>query len=132
MYSIFAVFFSLLAPGAGAVFNAQYLKGLVFILLFCLGKSFFLPLFLRFFARANLVRGLKIIYIFNIVYISIIAISIIDSALFASDKNANFILAFVCAVCARAVQINTLNENIFNMLSGNNLFFTYVKPPRKK
>ena len=132
MNNVFAVFFSLLAPGAGAVFNAQNAKGFVFLFLFCLGKSFILPLILRFFAGVNLTRGLKIIYVFNIIYVSIIALSIVDSAFFASAKNANFVFAFVCALCARAAQMNTLHENIFNMLSGNNLYFSYIKPARKK
>jgi len=131
MNGVFSIVFSLLGPGAGQVFNGQLAKGLIFMLLFALWRSFFLPLFLRVFARTDLRRGLKIIYVFNIIYMFIIAGAVIDAFYFSYSARGNFLFAFISVLCVRGAQRSTLNKNIFEMLCGSPLFFYYVKPPRK-
>lgn len=132
MNGALAVLFSLMAPGAGQAYNGQFVKAGIIIFFFALGKSFVLPLMLRFFARGRERRGLKIIFGFNIFYILFVVGAIIDAYAFSSSKNSSFILCFVLVLCARAVQINTLNENIFFMLCGNINYFSFVAPKRAR
>ncbi|WP_428898557.1 hypothetical protein Dip518_000757 [Parelusimicrobium proximum] len=135
MNIIIAAVFCLVASGAGQIYNGQIFKGIIFAFIFALGKSFLLPLALRFFKDKEQVKALKFIFGFNIFYILIIFVSVADAVYFSFNKSfewRNFIFAFLSSLAIISVRVNTLEKNIFAMLAGRADLFEYVKPNAKK
>jgi len=118
MIKLVAVFFTLIAPGAGHVLSGHYTQGAVIGLLFAVGRSGLLPLVLRA-LNVQTERGLlQTFYAFNWFYIVLIWYAIIDSFLQTkSNAPLHFLQAIFCAACILVAYKNTFCKFIFEALS---------------
>lgn len=119
MAPLLALLFSLIAPGAGQIYNGAYGKGIVLGVLFMLGKSALLPLCIRLFKITSEKGTLKIFYFFNWFNIALISLAAFDSFYFAFyTVSGKFLYALIFAVASVSVFRSTNNEIIFTLLSG--------------
>lgn len=133
MISFLVVFFSFIAPGMGQIFLGNYKEGILWGIFFALGKSAILPLFLRIFRVEKLKTTLKIIYIFNWLYIALIccaSISAFHGGKYLTDRN--WLYAILFAVMITLVYKNTLNNFVFTSLCGRKDVFDLVKKQKNR
>jgi hypothetical protein len=118
--------FSLLAPGAGQFYNGHYYKAVFFGMVFSMGLSVFLPMFLRSFQKKPETFFLKAIRFFNFVYATLIALSVFDAILFCwKQKNPfefeNVAFSLVFAIAIISLHRNLKSKHVFDMLVGNGM-----------
>lgn len=133
MNAFTAAILSLLAPGAGQIYNGQYLKAAVLAGAVIFGKSLILPLCLRAFAPRKKETGLKLILFFNYVYIALVLYAAADAGLCAGGFYAvNLAAAILSAVAIISARKNSLQKNLFSMISAENYYFDFVRPQKKQ
>ena len=114
-----ALLFSLMAPGAGQILIGKFFQGILFGLLFALGKSALLPLSLRLFGVTQLKRMLRFMYVCNWGYIMLIFVAAAAAFFQAQHVVQKNWLAAVCfIICVRVIQKQTFNSFIFTALCG--------------
>ena len=114
-----ALLFSLMAPGAGQIFIGKFWQGVLFGLLFSLGKSALLPLSLRLFKVTQLKRVLQFFYVCNWGYIVLILGAAFLAFFQAQTVEKNYLLGTVLfIICVRVIYKQTLNAFIFTALCG--------------
>ncbi len=127
-----ALLFNLIMPGAGQIFLGQFVEGILFGLLFCLGRSALLPLSLRLFKVSTLKQTLKIFYVCNWCYILLIFISLF--AVFfqrAGSEKKYFLETIFFIISARLIYKQTFNSFIFTTLSGRSGVWKILQNIRK-
>ena len=135
---LIAVFFSLIAPGAGHIFAGDYTQGVVLGLLFVLGRSGLLPLALRVLKVKTLKGVLQAFYSCNCFYITLIFYALISSFLQTkSNAPVHFLYAFIFAICISVAYKKAFSKFIFTALCGReDLYELYLKnkklPSEKK
>lgn len=135
MSIIYALVLGLLVPGCAQIFNAQYLKGSLFVAFFLLSKSTILPLLIRFLNFKEKQKVLKLIQNFNILYVAFSIAAFIDGIVGAFNTEHSLKLTIISLVLAILV-INAANQLkskfIVYSLSGRDDIFEYLYPPIKK
>lgn len=132
MNPILAFVFSLVAPGSGQILNGQYGKGLVLGVLFALGKSAVLPLFIRFFGISSRRGVLRTLYAANWLTVLVIVYALVDAVYDAFVLPGGQILtAVLAALMIVAVYKNTFNNFIFTALCGREGIYPLLRPVKK-
>ena len=132
MNALAALALSLIAPGAGHIFNGFYAEGIVLGTLFAFGKSTLLPLVLRVFGVSNLKRTLQIFYVCNWFYIALISYAALTSFWrgFAALQT-HFWYAVLVAVAVSLLYKNTLNAFVVTALCGRTGVYAILRAGRK-
>lgn len=128
MNALFALFFSLLAPGAGHVFMGNFAEGICIGLLFALWKSALLPLGIRVLRITELEKLLKYFYVCNWLYILLVCYAVF-SAFWRGFwcESGHFLYAILFAICVIVTYKNTFNRVIFTMLCGRTSIYDMVR-----
>ena len=114
-----ALLFSLMAPGAGQIFIGKFWQGILFGLLFALGKSALLPLSLRVCKVTQLKQMLQFFYVCNWGYIVLILVAAFSAFLQAAQIEKKYFLATLFfIICVRLIKKQTFNAFIFTALCG--------------
>ncbi len=130
--SFVSLLFSLMAPGAGQIFIGRFAEGLLYGVLFSLGKSAFLPLSLRLFRVTTLKRTLQFFYVCNWGYIVLILGSALAAFLQTKNGMNGYVLyAILFIVCVRLIKKQTFNSFIFTALCGRKGIFNILQKIRK-
>lgn len=132
-----ALLFSLICPGAGQIFRGQFLLGILFGLLFCLGKSALLPLSLRVCKVTKLRQTLQFFYVCNWGYIVLILGAALAVFFYTpSDEKKYFLETFLFILCVRLIYKQTFNPLIFTALCGRSgmwkIWQSVQKSPTRK
>ncbi|MDR0953146.1 MAG: hypothetical protein LBM71_03015 [Elusimicrobiota bacterium] len=121
MGALLAFIFSGAAPGAGQIFNGQYLKGAIIAIIYIFGRMVFLPLLIRFLNLKDETKILKFMYGFNIFYIVFLILAIIDAVYFGLNTPHTIkggvysaLLAFVFNAATKGMR----SQFIVNAMSG--------------
>lgn len=132
MNPVLALAFSLIAPGSGQILNGQYGKGVVLGVLFALGKSAILPLFIRFFGISSEQGILRTLYAANwlsvLVIVYALADAVYDSFVLPGGRILTAVLAAFMIV---AVYKNTFNNFIFTSLCGRAGIYPLLRRAKK-
>ena len=128
MNAAVALLLSLIAPGAGHIFNGYCWQGIIIGVLFAFGKSVFLPLRLRIFRITNLKRTLQILYACNLFYILLILYASLSSFWVGFYVRQTYLwYAILFAVAVTLAYKNTLNAFIFTALCGRSGVYVLLR-----
>lgn len=132
MTALTALLLSLVAPGAGHIFNGNYTEGIFLGVLFAFGKSTLLPLGLRLFKVSRLKRTLQILYAVNCFYIVLILYASLSSfwhGFYVRETHLWYAILFALAVTL--AYKNTLNAFIFTALCGRTEVYGMLRSRRE-
>ena len=119
MIPLLALFFSLVAPGAGHVFVGKFTQGIVIGIFFALWKSALLPLGIRVFRLSMLQPLLKFLYVCNLLYIMLVCYAVFSAFWYGlKGGTTHFWYAVVFSVCVMVTYKKTFNRVIFTLLCG--------------
>lgn len=131
MKPVIALLLGLCAPGAAQIFNGEFTKGIVFGVLFALGRSVFLPLCLRIFSIRS-ERAVLLTFLWaNRLFVGVILYALVDGvyqAFFVSQTYGWS--AVLSAVMIVAVSKNTFKNFLFTALCGRAGLFEILVPKR--
>jgi len=132
--AVSALTLSLIAPGAGQIFNGQYFKAAVFALLFAFGRTVFLPLLIRIINFKDTVKMLKFIYAFNTVYPAIILLAAADAAYFGrgAHHSVDIIMAILAAFALVSIRKGLRHPFIIYSMSGREDIAKYIIPAKNR
>lgn len=133
--SITALIFSLICPGAGQMFYGSFTKAIIFSFIFVFGKIVILPLLIRIFKIRETQKILKFAYAFNIFYICVIILSILDAVFFGfslkigpSIKKIVFISVYCIAILAIYFNLKRYQVLFMYLFSSNKELFNILNP----
>ncbi len=132
MNGIIALVLSMVAPGAGQVFNGDYWLGAALGGMFALGKTALLPLSVRV-LRVQTEEGLlKLFYWFNWLYSLCVLFAIVQAGArgFGGAQSHPW-TGVLSAFMIVAVFKNTHKEILFSALCGRRGLYEIIKPNRK-
>ncbi|MBT3393417.1 MAG: hypothetical protein HOF38_03875 [Elusimicrobiaceae bacterium] len=135
---LIAFLFSLICPGAGQMFYGGFLKATIFSFIFIFGKIVLLPLLVRIFKIKTTQKILKLTYSFNIFYVCVIILSILDSVFFASKLQVGLSVQKIIFISIYCVAILTIYFNLKKrqalftyLFSSNKELFSILNPKKR-
>lgn len=132
MSGIAALFLSMVAPGAGQIFNGDYGLGALLGCIFALGKTAVLPLSVRVFRIKTEEGVLNLFYWFNWGYSLCVLFAIVQAAVRGfSGADSHPWTGILSAFIIVSVYKNTHKEILFSSLSGRSGLYQIIKPNRK-
>lgn len=132
MNGIWAFLISLVAPGAGQIFNGQYVLGVLLGGMFALGKTALLPLLIRLLKIRTEVAALKLVYWFNWAYGLCVLFAIFQAAVVGFEQTQRHPwTALISAFAIVCVYKNTMKEILFAALCGRTGMYQLIRPVRK-
>lgn len=132
MNGIWAFLISLVAPGAGQIFNGQYGLGVLLGGMFALGKTALLPLLVRLLKIRTEVAALRLVYWFNWAYGLCVLFAIFQAAVVGFEQTQRHPwTALISAFAIVCVYKNTMKEVLFEALCGRAGIYQLIRPVRK-
>ncbi|MBR4355469.1 MAG: hypothetical protein IKP96_02710 [Elusimicrobiaceae bacterium] len=132
MSALFALIFSLMAPGAGHILTGNYGQGIVLGSLFALGKNAFLPLSLRLFGVYTYKRTLQFFYVWNWFYIVLIVYAVVSAVWYGWNvQEMYFFQTLIFILAVRLVHKNTKSKIIFTALCGRSGIYELMEKMHK-
>lgn len=132
MNGIIALFLSMVAPGAGQIFNGDYWLGALLGGMFALGKTAVLPLMVRGLRLKTEESILKLFYWFNWLYSVCVLFAIVQATVRGFGVTVTHPwTAVLCALMIISVYKNTQKEILFSALCGRRGLYQVLRPVRK-
>jgi hypothetical protein len=119
---LIAFVLSVTAPGSGQIFNGDILLGCVILFFFIFGRTVILPLMARFLFIKKKIAFLRLIYFFNILYVVVLIIAVLNAALSATHAEHTLtgaVMSFIIALLAISVYRGLKSRFIITALSGH-------------
>ncbi len=136
--SLIALLFSLICPGAGQMFYGDFVKVIIFSFIFVFGKIVVLPLLIRIFRITKPEKILKFAYVFNIFYICVIVLSIIDAVFFTfrlevvlNIKKIIFVSIYCVVILTVYINLKRYQALFMYLFSSNRELFNILNPKER-
>jgi len=120
------------------MFYGGFLKATIFSFIFIFGKIVLLPLLVRIFKIKTTQKILKLTYSFNIFYVCVIILSILDSVFFASKLQVGLSVQKIIFISIYCVAILTIYFNLKKrqalftyLFSSNKELFSILNPKKR-
>ncbi len=126
---LIAFILSATAPGAGQIFNGNTTSGIAILLFFIFGRTVFLPLMVRLLSLKSKISFLRLIYAFNILYIIVMIISVINAVIVAINAPHTLtgaVISFLIAMISISIYKGLRNAFIITALSGREDAAAYI------
>lgn len=129
-HTAIAIILSLLAPGAGQVYNGHYFKATAFAVIYAMLMTVIFPLFIRIFKITDIQKMLAAAKTFNIIVICAVLISVADAGISAWFKagvtKTDIIASLIYVFAVVTIHKNLKNAFLITALSGNGLISDIV------
>lgn len=132
MMKVFALLFTLMAPGAGHIFAGDYTQGIVLGVLFSVGRSGLLPLMLRALQLQTTRSVLLSFYACNWFYILLILYAAFSAFLQTkSNVPVHFLYAIFSVICISVAYKKTFAKFIFTAICGREGVYEFYLKNKK-